>query len=102
MSDKTTLRPWVLLIRDEYGGWAEISAKGKEAIAEVACAQGQPFTEEDAANARLIVRAVNSHDALVAALKIALPHLAGQNWANKGNNPYTQARDALALAEAKP
>lgn len=34
------------------------------------------------------------------ALQSALPILRGHNWANRGNNPATQARDVLARIDA--
>jgi hypothetical protein len=37
---------------------------------------------------------------LLEALEAALPHLSGVNWANRGNNLFTQARAALAKARS--
>lgn len=60
-------------------------------------------TEECKANAELIVRAVNSHAALVAALQTLINLHEGIDHGGNGIEPsdWDQARAALALAEGK-
>ena len=66
---EATLRPWKRIETDMFGIYA---IKGKR-IAEVLprpADKGFGFASEAIANADLIVRAVNAHDALVAALTL--------------------------------
>ena len=84
---KATARPW---------RWDELQLIGAdgEFVIDSAPYEGQWFDGDNAeANKSLIVRAVNSHEALVAALRDLLD----------GSEPWdvraTQARAALALAE---
>lgn len=67
-NDVSTARPWRQ--GDDIGSPARIYAKREgSASAYVACAHsGACYTSTDVANARLIVRAVNAHEALCEAL----------------------------------
>ena len=89
-TSKATARPWATSAVTEADGstiWDVCAADAGDMIADL---KGLDNAEADAA---LIVRAVNSHEALVAALRDLLD----------GSEPWdvraTQARAALALAE---
>lgn len=90
-TSKATARPW---IADSYytdGKRVEIRMNGVRIARMLPASAKSPSEAEQTANAALIVRAVNSHEALVAALRGMLQHA---GWAAS-----EKARAALALAE---
>lgn len=98
---KATPTPWSIGLGEGQDGAFYIRS-GRKTVAKL----DTESSLSDEANAALIVRAVNSHERLVAALKAALPILEnpsqGDHWFNEGAEQLqaalTAARQALATA----
>lgn len=89
-----TPRPWLVPEQSDYMGLIRIeTATGK--VPAIVCIDGFT-TEEQMANARLIVKCVNAHDALLEALKRA--HAALRPF---GEHAPTIDIVAAAIARAK-
>ena len=97
--DKATARPWVV----EHDGESDertyfpVITFGARNIAVV-----EAYYGDGAANAALIVRAVNAHDKLVEACELAVRFVEdmckGQQWPHENCEAWKVARAALALA----
>lgn len=87
-----TPTPWRF---NEHPTYADFTIWGDNGLVAVVTELGDGLTyEQDCANARLIVRAVNAHADLVAALELI--------HANAGESPeWIRARIGPALAKAK-
>jgi hypothetical protein len=104
---KGTARPWsrgnrgAMFMAPSHERWVVRGPEG-EYVARI----NNPVrsTEESDANAELIVRAVNAHDSLVAALK-EIARGTSRVWPSQqasGNELMVFAAEALALAEPSP
>lgn len=96
MPQEYTPTPWTLSFRDTT------VTHGDTIVAFVLTAHDMGKVRDDAAsvaNAAHIVRCVNAHDALVAALREALPFLCSHHGDNSDALEHVTA--ALALAEGR-
>lgn len=109
---EATARPWVTHDATacnsvEIHPDTEEGENGEHIIAECPLEGSNESREIAEANAALIVRAVNAHEALKEALTLALPYVETA-LEDQGYKPgavdrmVRQIRDALALAEGKP
>ena len=105
VTPKHTPTPWVArgLAIYQREKWSDGTDTGSRYIAQVQSASSDSLDEDgtDASNAEFIVRAVNSHDALVAALRSVLDTFDRQNVPLPAylRRDEAQARAAIALAE---
>lgn len=104
-----TPTPWIFIRHDaqfpHYGhiqGSYGKDAEGNESILTIATIIKYASPEEGPANGAFIVRAVNAHDELVAALKRALEYWAHrqQRYTNRSPRWVVDARAAIAKARA--
>lgn len=100
MSEQISPLPW--RVNDDYGTIGTIDCADGRQVAQAQ--QAQPRDKdmqqvERRANAAFIVRAVNSHDALVESVKRLLGCMSLAGWENDHSAEF--ARAALAAAEAK-
>lgn len=103
MSERTP-RPWRIEGPDDFGDYNILHNEGKWAIGAVVSNLNPP--ELVRANAELIVRAVNNHDKLVAALEriiAANKDFCKSMWDGWEGDPLSDACDAAAavLAEVR-
>ena len=102
MSEKTTPRPWTCCA-DDYKALIEAGVYGADGI-RIATMVAPLRSIDKAANARFIVRCVNSHQALVDALKGTLEILTGRVLGHAWGNcdKVLKAKAALKLSEGGP
>lgn len=91
---KHTPTPWEAFTEPEFSGWWAIRQKTEDGLTHEV-GSGDGGLEE--ADAKFIVRAVNSHDALVSALRTLV-----ENGGIGPEDMFDDARAALALAGEKP
>ena len=113
MNNQPTPRPWQQhsgAVYDSSGTVLLASMNRSDRASPYECGDKRPnpiYPVERDANAALICRAVNSHDALVEALQIAKDYLEAQCDDNEHATNFVQPRlekinAALALAEVQP
>jgi hypothetical protein len=95
---KHTPTPWRVAIEPPYEESARIFSGD---IYLGSLGNSDQTKDETRANAEFIVRAVNSHDALVAALRRIMPHQQSSTHSHDCGCSYCEAVNALALAEGK-
>jgi hypothetical protein len=97
---KPTARPWKTSKDFPFRVYGRDLGAGPNARRIVANCDVPGFPEASEANANLIVRAVNAHDALVAACKLALGRLQNSLLdTSLFDDVKVAVRDALELAE---
>ncbi len=98
MNTQHTPTPWYIHNGTIRGDSGDVIAETKMDH----CKPGQDHTEENAANAALIVKAVNSHGALVEALRVVhaafVPGLMKKRTVKQKWEALAMYRNALALA----
>ena len=87
-----TLTPW------HYAPGELIYGPNGESVA--SCRFVTNFKDENIENMRFIVRAVNSHEALLEATKVAF-EIMGHETNTSNNRPYLMLKDAIAQAEGE-
>jgi hypothetical protein len=97
MNTEHTPTPWIF---NEYEKWSDFTVWGDNGKIAVVTELGDYLTyEQNCANARHIVRAVNAHDDLVAALEACLVRLDAHD--SQSAPEALQARAALAKAKGE-
>lgn len=99
MEAKHTPTPWDAFTEPDFSGWWAIRQKTEDGLNHEV---GSSYSGLEEADAKFIVRAVNSHDALVLALKRCLIRIEEECADPEYLDCVISAKEVLALAGEKP